>query len=501
MRSLRRFFPHALSARIEQLYRNARGNVAVTFAVAAFPAMVMVGAGIDYSTIVGQQSKLQSAVDSAALALAPTAAQLSASDVSSQAQQIVTAALADTSTTNLNVTASYDASSLHTTVSATTDATLSMMSLVGVNRTTISRSATAMAGQTATTTTTSTAKVWPVCLMVTSPSAVHSLFASGTDATHGSSIALNNCMLQVNTASWDAVETDQPSASIIGNNSEFCFHGGYVHNVATHGTVTTTVNGATPNNYYGAPPSGATDVQSNGVWDSGCAVFADPLANMTSPLASAACTFSGSKSISTPTTLNPGRYCGNITVSGTNGKLTLNPGFYQIDGYITSSLSGSSITGNGVTLYLNGSNAFLHLVHSTMNISAPTDSSPFAGIALYVNNTSAQANCVVADANPNNTPASSCMNYANNSSNVTLSGLAYARYMYFDITTSSNMTITNGGLIADYVGTRDTSTLSITGAANAATAAQLSMMQASQGGYTTSTTTTSSTNQPPQLVQ
>lgn len=52
---------------LNRFIRDRRGNIAVTFAIAAIPLLTAVGAAVDYSTAMRIKSKLQSAADAASV--------------------------------------------------------------------------------------------------------------------------------------------------------------------------------------------------------------------------------------------------------------------------------------------------------------------------------------------------------------------------------------------------------------------------------------------------
>ncbi len=124
----------------------------------------------------------------------------------------------------------------------------------------------------------------------------------------------------------------------------------------------------------------------------------DPLSTVTSP-AFSSCTQSGGSSLlplgngpilgillgQAPVTLNPGTYCGGIWAS--YARITLNPGLYIITG--SSSVSSSSITGTGVTIFLTqgGGSGYGNFTMNvvTANLTAPTTTSSngVAGIVLF----------------------------------------------------------------------------------------------------------------------
>ncbi|MCG3160565.1 MAG: hypothetical protein JMDDDDMK_01634 [Acidobacteria bacterium] len=122
----------------------------------------------------------------------------------------------------------------------------------------------------------------------------------------------------------------------------------------------------------------------------------DPLAYLQPPTVPAGCNYTNfSRSGNTVATLNPGTYCGGITLSG-SPVITLNPGLYIFKGGSAFTISGfPTITGSGVTFYLtnNGSGAAASVSLSgtgTYRFSAPT-SGPLAGI-LYFQDPSTSSN-------------------------------------------------------------------------------------------------------------
>jgi Putative Flp pilus-assembly TadE/G-like len=83
----------------------------------------------------------------------------------------------------------------------------------------------------------------------------------------------------------------------------------------------------------------------------------DPFASLPAPTTGSCATHPTKTIITTTTTLNPGTYCGGITLSG--GHATFNPGLYILNGgglVMTSALGGVA-TGTGVTFYNTGTGA------------------------------------------------------------------------------------------------------------------------------------------------
>jgi hypothetical protein len=111
----------------------------------------------------------------------------------------------------------------------------------------------------------------------------------------------------------------------------------------------------------------------------------DPLASVTSPSFNGICNHLLYSVTGVTATLNPGNYCGGITL--TNSTITLNPGLYVITG--GSLWTNSTVTGNGVTLFFTlgggyGMGKFI-TSYGTTTLNAPTDSSNggIPGISVF----------------------------------------------------------------------------------------------------------------------
>ncbi len=111
----------------------------------------------------------------------------------------------------------------------------------------------------------------------------------------------------------------------------------------------------------------------------------DPLAYVTAP------TFSGcnytNAVYTTAQTLQPGTYCGGLTVKGT--AVTLQPGLYVVTGGVHFT-AGATVSGTGVTLYLtqgggSGFGTFKLDTNSKMYVNAPTDNTAggIPGVVLF----------------------------------------------------------------------------------------------------------------------
>lgn len=187
------------------------------------------------------------------------------------------------------------------------------------------------------------------CVLALDPS------ASGAATTQGSAtVSLNGCALYDNSQNSSAL-TNGGSATISALAVDV------VGGISNTSGITTTKGIAT-----------------------GVAAASDPYASDVLP------SFSGcdynNLSIKTTKTLNPGVYCGGITVSA-QANVTLNPGTYYMDQGSFSVAGGGTITGTGVTLVLtssSGSNYATIAISggAVVSLTAPS-SGPLSGIAVF----------------------------------------------------------------------------------------------------------------------
>ena len=115
----------------------------------------------------------------------------------------------------------------------------------------------------------------------------------------------------------------------------------------------------------------------------GASSITDPLAGLATPGVSGCDYTNVSYSSGTPT-LQPGVYCGGISLSGT-AQVDMEPGTYIITGAAsdTFSVTGqASVTGSGVTAYFDGDTSLSVNGQGNMDLSAPTSGS-YAGILFH----------------------------------------------------------------------------------------------------------------------
>ena len=114
--------------------------------LAFIPMMIFVSAGVDYGRILSAQTALQAAADSAALNIAQTGSNLTASQMQTQAQTLISAAFYNPSTSNMNVTISATGGAAKTyQLKATVDFQPSLLRIIGYNTIPISATVTSQA--------------------------------------------------------------------------------------------------------------------------------------------------------------------------------------------------------------------------------------------------------------------------------------------------------------------------------------------------------------------
>lgn len=136
-----RFFRSRLLPSLRNFCIERRGNVAMTFALAAIPMIGFVGAAIDYSQANSVKADMQTALDSTALMLANEAAATSAAQLQIDAAKYFTALFNRPEAKNIQITATYSANGGPSlSVNASVSLPANFMQLVGYNNFTISSS-------------------------------------------------------------------------------------------------------------------------------------------------------------------------------------------------------------------------------------------------------------------------------------------------------------------------------------------------------------------------
>jgi Flp pilus assembly protein TadG len=175
---------------------------------------------------------------------------------------------------------------------------------------------------------------------------------SGALSMTGTSNVLSGCSIFVDSSSSSAL-------TMVGNSQ-----------ITTTSGATTNIDGS-----YSAGGGATISPLPN----TGAGTVADPLASMPPPTVGS-CTSPGINiKDSTDHTLNPGVYCGAVSITG-SGAITMNPGMYVFtNGFSTA--GSMTLTGKGVTLYASGGGISIS-GSGIWNLSA-TESGPYQGILIY----------------------------------------------------------------------------------------------------------------------
>ncbi len=402
----------SLKAKLAEFRRANCGNVTVMFALSLVPLAGAVGAAVDYSQANSVKAAMQAAADAASLATIQSASTLSAAGVQSRAAGVFSASF-NRPGFSPAVTGTYDSASKTVTVSATTAYQPKIASMLGVSQASISVKSKATLGG---------SQTWPVCVVITNPTSGHTLLVQSA-----ASIDFTNCMVQVNTQNWDAVEARDTS---------------YIH--STNG-----VNCFTGDIHYGdvTPPKQAT-----------CTMLPDPYASYVVPTNNA-CTYTN-KSVSTSATLTPGTYCGGIKITG-SGTVTFSPGVYYIQNGDFQIQNSANAIGNGVTFLISGQNSNVNFTTSgtiTMSAYAGSDAGQWAGFLFFWDQPS--------------TSKGSTEVFSNGTMN--FSGVLYFVGQTMSITNGANVTVNPGSILADML-LPNKGHLTLTGTMNSPTAAQQAM--------------------------
>ncbi len=404
------------SAKLRQ-FRSASGaNVTIMFALSLVPVAGAVGAAVDYSQGSSLRAAMQAAADAASLGTIKTASTLTPAQLQSTAAGMFNASFNRPPVVPA-VTATYDAASNIVTVSASATFKPNLMSMVGITQ--MSMSATSKA--------TIAAKTWQVCVMVTNPTSGHTLLVKGN-----SKINFTNCMVQVNTANWDAVEA-RDTSYIHSTNGDNCFVGD-IH----YGDV--------------VPPKDPT-----------CTMFDDPFATYVVPVNT--CTYTNKVVTVAGTVLTPGTYCGGINISA---NVTFSPGVYYIQDGDFKVTGSANVTANNVTFLMSGANTNIDIqTTGTLTLSPNNDASAgqWAGFVFFYDLPSSKKNSGAKDTIKNAT--------------VNMSGIIYLVGQPLTISNNAVVNVNPGSILADMILPDGDATLNLTGTLNSSLAVLNSMKKKS----------------------
>jgi Flp pilus assembly protein TadG len=337
---MRSFCVEALRAATKSLteFRRAKsGNVAILFGLSTLPLILLLGAAVDYQRATSAKSRLQSAVDTGAIAAA------NGSALTQTARQVLAsnAALVNLGpmASQINPTVTETETSGHYQVAAQANVPTAFMQIARV--TSIPISATAVASNTG-----AGASSTNVCIL-----ALSTTYSPGLLANSSVNINAPNCEI-------DVASTGNPAAT---------FNSGDVFNVSK-----LCVAGANILNNAGSISALQT----------GCTVATDPFSGKLPAVTVGSCTVSN-QNYSGTVPLSPGVYCGNFNFNGSSGTLNLSPGLYIFSGTTWNLNSGWTVNGTGVTIYFADQWSYIQFNSGVQAyLSAPT-SGTYANILMF----------------------------------------------------------------------------------------------------------------------
>ena len=323
------------------LLRDRRGASALLFTLSLPVLLGGASAAVEYGSLAARHTKLQSAVDNAALATARELSLANVDDnrVSSVASAVVTSALAHTggtkSASGPTVTAQVIDKRRGVQVNASEEVETFFGRLLTYPQYKVSVSATAkLYGSTR------------LCVLTLDRTA-----GQATSLERNARISAAECSVFSNSGS--------PQGLLAKDNSylqaqRVCTVGGY---------------SAGPGNISTTP---LTD----------CPPYDDPLAGRPAPPVPSTCLFTTALTITVSKILDPGAYCGGLRIEN-GAHVTLSPGNYTISGGPLVVSGGGTLSGDGVSFYLAGNQAtFDFRPDSVISLSAPK-TGPMWGLLFF----------------------------------------------------------------------------------------------------------------------
>jgi Flp pilus assembly protein TadG len=318
------------------------GNVAMIFGMMLIPVLAVTGGAVDYGRAVAAKSKLQGIVDAAANA----GARLPATANQNREKAVLSVFDANVAGTELaDVKPQVNATNADTSVQATYTLETSLLGLIGIEEIDVTAK------------TTSRSQIengGVVCLLALNPDTPDGLHLQGINKT-----SQRNCWAWVNSTSATSINAVGASA---GTAQGFCTAGGVVG--AEH---------FTPAPYKG------------------CDAFEDPFAEKFASLSPAtSCTKTNTQLKSGTHTIEPGTYCGGLSLKP-QADVTFKPGLYVIKDGTFEVQAGATATGEGVTFYFIGSGTKFEVRGGAgVNFKAPAENAT-AGVPgfLFVQHKSA----------------------------------------------------------------------------------------------------------------
>lgn len=330
MRSAHRWVKHIVAS-LRRFRSDRCGNVLVIFALVTLPLVGAVGISVDYVKASQLRTRMQQALDAAALAgVAESSSSLKISKATSYFQSQITNDWGTTPTASFSVDG--------------------VGKLIGTAQAAAKGSFVGMLGQSSIPVNVTTAAVASgtskVCILLVDPTQSQSLLVNS-----GANLNAPNCEIHVrSTASPAAIFNSGATLNV----KKICIKGS---NIIKNGSAN--------------PPA-----------ETGCAAISDPFSSSMPAVSVGACNYNNQVYNPGSVTINPGVYCGWTNFNG-SGTLTLNPGLYIIKSGGMTFNSGWTVTGNGVTFYLVDQNATITFNGNVNFKLTPPTSGTYANVLMF----------------------------------------------------------------------------------------------------------------------
>lgn len=390
------------------------GSVAMMFALALPVGVALVAAAVNFTYGTWQRAEAQTALDSAALAAVMlfSDASRTPADIEGMARSFLTSKEPEVPDINIKSTVSVEAAvrTVEIGYDSKVESPISFVIWDGDVPVVAKSRAVLQFNR------------LPVCVLITSPNQNHTLLGR-----NGAKIDTENCIVQVDTQNWDAVEM-RDTAYLHGKNSENCFVGD-IH----YGDVQP---GKAPN----------------------CTFFGDPFKTLTKPA------FPPEKPAMTGGAIPEGTYKGGLTITA-NATLR---GLYVIKDGTLRICGAANVDAAGATFILTGKDAGLSVDSTgtlTFSPAPATTSGALDGIVFYLDpaHTGAPAPCAGGKPGPGGGAQSTV-----SKAQVGVSGYIYLAGQKLVLNQGAKLTVNPGGIVADFL-LPDNATVKIVGQIDNAT--------------------------------
>jgi Flp pilus assembly protein TadG len=231
-----------------------------------------------------------------------------------------------------------------------------------------------------------------VTLSITHPRMFSALWGSGTMTATATSIARGGGTLPYSTSSVILLDSSSSGSLTVAGGSQLKSSAA----IQVNSSSTTAVNvnngaqiNASLNIVGGDTVTGGSQI--NGTVTTGVSAVSDPLASVSTPSVPTATTtplsnYQGWGSF----TMQPGLYTGNVSL-GNGGTFTMQPGLYYIQGGSFTVANGATLTGSGVTIYIDNGGGSISFQGGTSTTLTPQTSGTYAGMVYFQNRSSSAA--------------------------------------------------------------------------------------------------------------